>query len=447
MLIFIVEDDEWYQELLKYHLELNPDDEVKCFSNGSDLLKNLSLNPDIICLDYSLPEYNGDTLLKRIKTENQETECIVISGQEDIGTAIGLLREGAFDYIIKDDETKERLWNCVNKIRENKSLKKEVKELRQKVSEKYSNPKSIIGEHKSMHSVFKLVQKSLNSGINVCLTGETGTGKEVFAQHIHYSSDRSNKPFIAVNVAAIPSELLESELFGHEKGAFTGASTTRIGKFEEANGGTIFLDEIGELDLPIQAKLLRVLQEREVTKVGGNKSKKLDIRVISATHKNLVEEVSAKTFRQDLYFRLYGIEINLPPLRERGNDIILIANGIKDKFCEENNIEKKSFSDSALEKLKSHTFPGNVRELKAIVELACVLAENEKIMDEDLQIKTSLNLELELKSCQLTLKEYTCKIVQHYLDNSNGNVIKAAEKLGVGKSTIYRMINANEVKI
>ncbi|MCH2235665.1 MAG: sigma-54 dependent transcriptional regulator [Crocinitomicaceae bacterium] len=447
MLIFIVEDDEWYQELLKYHLELNPDDEVKCFSAGSELIKNFKHKPDIVCLDYSLPEYTGDILLKKTKTELPETECIVISGQEDVGTAIGLLREGAFDYILKDNETKERLWSAVNKIRENKSLKKELKELRQKVSEKYTNPKSILGEHKSMQGVFKLVQKSLNSSINVCLTGETGTGKEVFAQHIHYSSERSKKPFVAVNVAAIPSELLESELFGHEKGAFTGASTTRIGKFEEANGGTIFLDEIGELDLPIQAKLLRVLQEREVTKVGGNKSKKLDIRVISATNKNLVEEVSARTFRQDLYFRLYGVEIHLPPLRERGNDIILIAEAIKDKFCEENNLERKSFSDSAKEKLKNHTFPGNVRELKAIVELACVLAENEQIIDEDLQIKTSLNLEFEIKSGELTLKEYTSKIVQHYLDNANGNVIKAAGKLGVGKSTIYRMINANEVKI
>lgn len=446
MHILIVDDDSWYAELLKYQIELNPDHEAEIVKDCKEYLKKLDQKPDVVCLDYNLPQYSGTELLKKTKSLSPNTDVIIISGQEDVNTAINLLREGAVDYIVKNDEVKERLWNTINRISENKELKKEVIQLRKKVSDKF-NPEGIIGESEAMKKVFALVKKSLNNNLNVSITGETGTGKEVIANTIHFNSNRANKPFVAVNVAAIPENLLESELFGHEKGSFTGAYARRIGKFEEANGGTIFLDEIADLSLPMQAKILRVLQEREVVRIGGNTPIKLDIRIISATHKNLLDLIAEQEFRQDLYFRLFGIEIEIPPLRERGNDIFLLSNSFIKKFCDDNGIPTKKLSSEAEKKLKKHPFSGNVRELKAIIELASVLSEGSEIEPDDLKFKFDSNLDRSLLKQQLTLKEYTIKIVQHFLDQNDKNVVETAKLLGVGKSTIYRMIQAQEVNL
>ncbi|MFT7451253.1 MAG: two-component system response regulator AtoC, partial [Patescibacteria group bacterium] len=242
--IFIVEDDPWYGELLKYHLSLNPDYEVNVFTSGKDCLDNLPMKPDVICIDFGLPDITGDKLFEKISAVNNTIPVIVISGQEEISVAVNLLKAGISDYIIKDDNSKSLLWNAILKLRETAGLRKEVEELKEQLGQKYDFEKSIIGQSGTMKKTFSLLEKAIKTNINVSITGETGTGKELIAKAIHYNSTRKKKPFVAVNMAAIPRELIESELFGHEKGAFTGATTRKIGKFEEAQGGTIFLDEI-----------------------------------------------------------------------------------------------------------------------------------------------------------------------------------------------------------
>jgi DNA-binding NtrC family response regulator len=294
--IFIVEDDVFFGQTLKYHLSLNPDYTVHLFEKGKDCLSNFHLKPDIICLDFGLPDISGDVLLKKIKEINSKIPVIIISGQEDIEVAINFLKMGATDYIVKNNHTKDLLWNALIKLRDNMNLIHEVEELKEKLEEKFSFENTIIGQSETIKSIYTKINKAINNTINVSITGETGTGKDVVAKAIHYNSDRKNKPFIAVNMAAIPKDLIESEFFGHEKGAFTGADSKKIGKFEQANGGTIFLDEIAELDYNLQSKLLRVIQEREVVSIGGKSPVKFNARLIIATHKDLVEEVKNKNF-------------------------------------------------------------------------------------------------------------------------------------------------------
>jgi DNA-binding NtrC family response regulator len=254
------------------------------------------------------------------------------------------------------------------------------------------------------------------------------------------------RSFVAVNVAAIPSELIESELFGHEKGAFTGAHSRRIGKFEEAHKGTLFLDEIGEMDLSIQAKLLRALQEREIVRIGGNEKVKTDVRIIVATHKNLFEEVQKGNFREDLYYRLLGLSIELPPLRERGNDLLILAKHFVDSFCKENKLPQKLISNEAKVKLCSYPFPGNVRELKAVMELAVVMADDDIIYDTDITFNQTANQADFLKQ-EMTLRDYTRNIINYYLEKYNHDIVTVAKKLDIGKSTIYRMIKNGELKV
>ena len=342
--IFIVEDDIWYGEILQYHLSLNPDYQIEKFVTGEELLKNLYKRPDVITLDYSLPDMNGQKVMKKVKENYPDLPIVIISGQEDVSTAVSLLKEGAYDYIVKDDDTKERIWNTVKNIRENQNLKKEISQLKEEIVQKYAFEKVIIGNSPAIKKVFKLMDKATKTNITVSVSGETGTGKELVAKAIHYNSARSKKSFVAINVSAIPKELIESELFGHEKGSFTGATARRIGKFEEANKGTLFLDEIGEMDVNMQAKLLRVLQEKEFTRVGGNAMVKTDVRVIVATHKNLAEEVKKGNFREDLYYRLLGLPIELPPLRDRSNDILLLAKHFSDEDRKSTRLNSNHYS-------------------------------------------------------------------------------------------------------
>lgn len=268
--IFIVEDDPWYGEILEYHLSLNEDYLITRFTTGRECLANLHKKPDLITIDFSLPDYTGDKLYEKIRQTDDSIPVIAISGQEEVAVAVNLLKSGVTDYLVKDENTKDMLWNAVIRIRKMGNLKKEVEQLKEELGQKFSFEKSIKGNSPALHKIFALMEKATKTNINVSITGETGTGKEVVSKAIHYSSERKKKPFVAVNMAAIPKELVESELFGHEKGAFTGAVARKAGKFEEANGGTIFLDEIAELDLNLQSKILRVLQEREVIRVGGN---------------------------------------------------------------------------------------------------------------------------------------------------------------------------------
>ena len=443
--LFIVEDDVWYGSMLEHYLSLNPEYEVKRFESPGDFFAMLHENPDVVTLDYSLPDCDGSEVLRKIKQHNPDIQVIIISGQEDVATAINLLKNGAFDYIVKDDDTKDRLWNSILHLREISNLKLEVESLKTQVGRKYDFSQLIVGKSDAINKVFALIEKASNTNITVSITGETGSGKEMVAKAIHYNSERHKQPFVTVNVAAIPRDLIESELFGHEKGSFTGAVTRRIGKFEEADKGTLFLDEIGELDINLQAKLLRVLQEREITRVGGNAVTTINVRIIVATHKNLLEEVKNKNFREDLYYRLIGLPVQLPPLRERGNDIIILAKNFADDFCKENKLPKKNLSPEVQQKLLSYPFPGNVRELKSIMELAVVMADGDTILPEHitLNISTSIN---DLLNKETSLKEFETQIIQHHLDKFDNDVLLVAKKLDVGKSTIYRMIQNGELK-
>ena len=441
--IFIVEDDPFYGMILERHLSLNPDYHVQLFTNGQDLLKNLYLNPAVVSLDYSLPDFSGGELLKRIKQYNPEIQVVIVSGQEDIATAVNILKEGAYDYLVKDENTRQRLWNVILKIRENVNYRKQIEVLQDEVGRKFEFDKTILGQSGAIINLYSRIEKASRSAITVSITGETGTGKELVAKAVHYASSRRKKPFVAVNMSAIPRDLLESELFGYEKGAFTGALARKTGKFEEADGGTLFLDEISEMEVPMQSKLLRALQEREITRVGGKELIKFDIRVITATHKDMAEEVRKGTFREDLYFRLLGLPIHLPPLRDRENDILVLAKHFSDTFCHENKLKKLSFSESAKEKLLEYSYPGNVRELKAIIEVAIVMAEGETLLPGDITFSSLSNSGFSIEE-ELTLADYDARIIKTYLDKYNDIAI-VAKKLDIGKSTIYRMKQENRI--
>jgi len=437
--ILIAEDDNWYLNFLEYQLTLIPEYYVTKVRSGKELLTVLNQKPDVITLDYNLSDFKGEEILKIIKRESPGTEVVIVSGQNDVSTAINLLKLGAYDYVVKNDDTKDRLWKTIGNIKANVGLKKEVENLKKELQIKYNFGQTLIGNSAEIRKVFKLLEKATQTNINVSITGETGTGKEVVAKAIHYNSALKKEPFVAINVSAIPKELIESELFGHEKGAFTGALNRRIGKFEEAKGGTIFLDEIGEMDLNMQVKLLRVLQEREIVRLGGNTTVKLDCRVICATHKNLSELVKQGVFREDLFYRLIGLPVELPPLRERKGDILLLCKHFIDQFAKENGFPKKTLSEASIQKLTSYVFPGNIRELKSIIDLAMVLSDGDQIKPENLSFQSSNFMESILREEQ-SLRDINLKVVQYYLEKYNHNIQKVAGILDVGRSTIYRLL-------
>lgn len=442
--IFVLEDNEFYGEALKHYISSDDSFDVQLFLTGRDLLKNLHLKPDVITLDYSLPDISGEEVFKRIKDFDSKIPVVFISSQEDISTVVDLLKDGAYDYIEKNNETNKRLWSTLNKLKERQDLHQEIAVLREEVGKKYKISTSIVGESKAIKQVFKLIEKAGTTNITVSIFGETGTGKEMVAKAIHYNSKQKDHPFIAVNMAAIPSELIESELFGHEKGAFTGAIVSRAGFFERAGKGTLFLDEIGELDISLQSKLLRVLQEREIIRVGGEKVIPFNARVIVATHKNLSQEVDAKNFRQDLFYRILGLNIQLPPLREREGDVILLARYFIAKFCKENDLPLKTLSPAAIDKLLKYPFPGNVRELSSLVELACVLADKEILEEYHFNFLSQNNFKSFLTQ-EMSLEEYNLEIIKHYLEKYNNSIMTVAKKLKISKTKLYDLRAAGQI--
>lgn len=442
--IFIVEDDPFYRELLAYQLGLNPDYAIETFEKGKECLDALHENPTIVSIDFSLPDMTGKDLIKKIKNYKEDIPIIVISAQEEISVAVELMKMGIADYLVKNESTKDLLWNSIIRIRETLNLKEEVETLRNELIQKYTFQNTLIGQSEPLKKVFQLAQKAIATNINVSITGETGTGKELIAKAIHLNSRRKKSKFVAINMAAIPKDLAESELFGHEKGAFTGAFARKIGKFEEGNGGTIFLDEIADLDSNLQTKLLRVLQEREVVRVGGNESVSLDIRIITATHKDLREEVREGRFREDLYFRLIGLPIHMPALRNRNTDILLLANHFLDYFSKENKLGKIKLSEAAKQKLVSYKYPGNVRELKAVIELAAAVCLENTIQEDDITFLSARKDLLDIDK-SLTLKEHIRGIIAHYLNINDRDILKTASMLDIGKSTIYKMLKDGEL--
>ena len=398
---------------------------------------------DLVLTDLRMKGMLGTTLLSEIKHRYPETGVILMTAFGTIETAIEAIKGGATDYLIKPVKNEDVLRIVGRAVREVR-LRREVTHLRREVYKEYSFHQ-ILGKSRPMQEVFELIRRVADSPSNVLITGESGTGKELVAKAIHYNSDRRESPFVPVNCAAIPEQLLESELFGHVRGAFTDAKADRLGLFEEAQKGTIFLDEISELPLMLQAKLLRAIQEREIRRVGSTKSVAVDVRIIAATNLNLSDEVKAKHFREDLYYRLNVIEIRLPPLRERRDDIPLLVESFLRKCTKTNRKPLEGVSESALALLIDYSWPGNVRELENIIERAVTLVRGEKIMPEDLPatVQGSRGDRRVLDDAAertLPLQEVEWEYIKKILEKTGGNKYQAAQTLGIDRKTLYRKL-------
>jgi len=468
--------------MLSYRLDKHPEYEVEAFSSGEEVLRNMGKKPDLILLDIMMPGIDGIEVLRRIVSRRPNLPVIMVSAQGVVGTAVEAMRIGAYDYITKGQDDLVKLDTIVKNVLEKVTLEREVTTLRSEVTKKYSMS-GMVGESPAMQKVYKMIQKSLRGDLTVAIQGESGTGKELVAKAIHYNSARKRGPFVVVNCAAIPRDLMESEFFGHEKGSFTGAHARKIGKFEQADGGTIFLDEIGELDLDLQAKLLRALQEGELNRVGGNDTITFDARVISATNRDVVPMIRDNKFREDLYYRLFQYPIPLPPLRHRGQDILVLANYFLREYTNSNaDFKGKKLSTAARHAIAGFPWPGNVRELKSAVERAILLSDTDDISVADLMLThgsavspwservslaqaaettfhapqpTSFEGGTSFDETQVTmsgivlgedgddivsLDDLKHRAVERAYRLCDGNVDRAAVELGIGRATMYRLL-------
>jgi two-component system response regulator AtoC len=389
--------------------------------------------PGIMIADLMMPGMDGIELMKKAREQQPGLEVVIVTAYASIPTAITAMKEGAYDYIEKPF-CPERAELLVRKLAEHQELLEENLSLRQRLDDHYRF-ENIITKSAKMQRVIEVIKVVAKSNATVLVTGESGTGKELVARAIHSQSNRHNKPFIAVSCAALPESLLESELFGHEKGSFTGAYAQKKGKFEFGEGGTLFLDEIGEMSANIQVHLLRVLEEKEFTRVGGNEPIKVDVRVISATNKDLRKAIEKQEFREDLYYRLNVVNVELPPLRERKEDVPLLAQHFLNKFASENRKEISGFSPEALEFLLDYDWPGNVRELENAIERAVILAKNSLITVDDLpQENLSLGYSIGSKK---SIKEVEKEHILNVLRKTGDNYSEAARILGISRMTLY----------
>lgn len=435
--VLIVDDEENQSTLLRKVLAKKGLDVRE--ENNSVIAKELIEKEyfDLIVSDLQMPDVSGMDLLK---IKPKETLFIMITGYGSVITAVESMKNGAYDYVNKPFNLEEFILK-IDKAVEKIQMTKELNTFKTLVTEKEPYP-GIIGTSKRMLEVYDFISKTSKINVNVLIHGQSGTGKELVARALHYSSDRSTQPFVAINCSAIPENLLESELFGHTKGAFTGAIENQKGVFEQANGGTLFLDEIAEMPYQLQAKLLRVLENWEFKPIGSDKIKKVDVRLISATNQNIQEMISAKQFREDLYYRISTISLNLPTLNDRLSDVPALAYYIL------KNVSKKfgrdiKISADAITLLTKHSYKGNVRELENILEQASVSASNNKIEARDLSISEDQNF---LEECLsnangMRLKDLEKKYILKVLEDNKGNKKKAAEKLGIDRKTLYNKLN------
>ncbi|HRI47753.1 MAG: sigma-54-dependent Fis family transcriptional regulator [Ignavibacteriaceae bacterium] len=446
-LVFIVDDELAISKLLSYWVRDKWNHKIEVFYNGEDMLKKLNLKPDLILLDIMLPGLDGIETLKRVKQFDENLPVIMLSAQGRIEVALESLRFGAYDYFPKPIEI-QRLEPAVKNAIKNYDLVKELQHVKENVKQEYSFS-NIVSADGKMQDVFKLVSKVLNNDITVLIYGESGTGKELIARAIHYNGNRKDKPFVVVNCASIPRELLESELFGHEKGAFTGAHQRKLGKFEIANDGTIFLDEVGELEMTLQAKLLRVIQEKEFERVGGNELIKTDVRIVSATNRDLKKAVEQKEFREDLYYRLNSFPIIIPPLRQRKGDVLVLAEYFIDLFKKKLHKELKGFSKKALKLVYEYDWPGNVREMENTIERCVIISEGDYIDVDDFPMHIragSENKKIEFngsffdESVIIPFEKIKEEAIRHALKVTKGNIMEAAQRLDLGRATIYRLM-------
>lgn len=442
--IFIVEDDLFYAKAMQQKLAQNPLFEIEVFTRGRDVLANMHKKPSLITLDYSLPDMEGNEVLQGIQSASPDVQVVVVSGQEDVSTALELLKQGAYDYIVKDKDALNRLEKVVNNIEEHHHLKKEVDELRDLVKSQYSF-EAVVGNSTSIRKVFAMIERASKANIAVSLTSEPGSGSELVAKTIHYNSARKDAPVVVFDVSSLPNDILERELYGYEKEAFPGAYARKIGKLEEANGGTLYIKGLAEVSPYVQSVLLEVLyNSKYITRLGGAERIELDLRIICSFPKEINEKVKEGVFREDLYYKLLGLPIDIPPLRERGSDVVILAKHFLDNFTRQNDMESVTLSSAAQEKLLNYPFPGNIRELKAVIELAAVMATDNVISPENITFNSSNSLSDFLFE-EKTLKDYTRGIIRHFLDKYDNNVLLVADKLDVGKSTIYRMIKNKEI--
>lgn len=428
--ILIVDDEESFRHMLSVILRKEKY-EVETASNGEEALQKISESPfDQILCDIRMPQMDGLEFLKEAQKAGVESTIIMMSAYGTIDTAIEAMKLGAYDYISKPFKTDEIILT-LRKAEEREQLRKENQLLRREVQREYSF-ENIVSKNPKMKEIFEVIKKVAPYKSTILIMGESGTGKELVARALHYNSDRSKKPFIAVNCGAIPENLLESELFGHAKGAFTDAIRTKRGLFEEADGGTLFLDEIGELPPPLQVKILRVLQEGEIRRVGESKPIKVDVRIISATVKDLAREVNEGRFRDDLFYRLNVLPIHIPPLRERKEDIPLLIDHFLKKFSQSTNKKVSGIDSKALEALMNYRWSGNVRELENTIERAVVLADGENILLENLPPEIREYREEERSILPVVEEEYSIKKASKILET---NLIKKALKKTKGNHT------------
>lgn len=430
MNLVIVEDDTNMRKSLEIALGEYEEFQIKSYKSATEALKKIDSDTDLIITDINMPGIDG---LEFIKACENKYDFIIMTGNATLNRAIEAVRLGVKDFLTKpfDIETLVEAIKRAKVIRE-KTADKKIK----KQEEKQEN--GFFSSSDKLEQVLSLSQKAAKTDASVMLFGESGVGKEVFSRFIHQNSKRSQKPFVAINMAAIPSNLIESELFGFEKGAFTDANATKIGLFEMANNGTLFLDEIGEMPYEIQAKLLRALQEKEITRLGSTKSIKIDVRIISATNANLQDKIDNGEFRSDLYYRLNTVPINIPPLRERKEEILGIAQKVLENTCKEYELEMKKISQEAQKALLEYNFPGNIRELISIVQRACILSEGLEISEQDLF--------LEARSVKKDVKNLEKELLEQILEQCEFDKEKASNELGMSIENLNNKIKQYKIK-
>lgn len=444
--ILITDDEANIVSGLKYAFE-DEGFSVLTAGNGLEAWHEINTNSvDLVITDLRMPEMDGYELIKKISASYPTLPVIVLTGHGTIETAVETMRDGAIDFFTKPVDL-DKLILVVKKSIKNSQLQEQNKKLTEEINKLRSQQRysKIIGKSGKLSEMMQIINQVASTKASVLITGESGTGKELVADAIVSLSDRKDKPFIKVHCASLSESLLESELFGHEKGAFTGATAQKRGRFELADGGTIFLDEIGEINPSTQVKILRVLQEREFERVGGEKTIKVDVRVIAATNRNLLEEVKKGAFREDLYYRLNVVHIEVPPLRERKEDIELLALNFLDQFNKEDGRKIEGISSQARKALLSYDWPGNIRELKNSIESSVVLARGNIIQLEDLpaqitsqvaESKSSITIDL-----PVTMEEAERKIILSTIEYCAGNKSKASELLEIGRKTLHRKLN------
>ena len=441
--VWIVDDEPAIRELLTV-IVTSAGYEIETFAGGAEVLACADPPPAVVLLDLMMPEVDGIEVLKELKRRHPTLPVIILTAVNEVSRAVEVTKLGAYDYLVKPID-QERLKTTLNRAVSHGNLSDEVVRLKTELGDRY-DIKNIVGSSAAMRHVYSQIEKVLSSDITIFISGESGTGKELAAKAIHYGSLRSDEPFIDVNCAAIPEGLQESELFGHEKGAFTGALATHPGKFEQAAGGTIFLDEVGEMSPSAQARLLRVLQERCLQRVGGTKTIDLDVRVISASNRNLEQMVADGSFRQDLFYRLVVFPIELPPLRDRRDDIPLLVDHFIEKYARDAGKRVTGIQPTAIAALKAHGWPGNVRELENVIHRSLLITDGPEITDADLPPglgSTSgdgVGGSSAPISVAMSLDELERAAIEKALKRHGGNLSDVARQLGIGRSTLYRKL-------